>query len=32
MVPAIKDVVRAVDMKERRITLRLLDGLKELKA
>ena len=32
MVPAIKDVVLNVDMKARRITLRLMDGLRELKA
>ncbi|MCL2188100.1 MAG: ribosome maturation factor RimM [Defluviitaleaceae bacterium] len=32
MVPAIKDVVRGVDMNAGCITLRLMDGLRELKA
>jgi 16S rRNA processing protein RimM len=31
MVPAVKDVIRGVNIAERRITLRLMDGLKELK-
>ncbi|MCL2204147.1 MAG: ribosome maturation factor RimM [Defluviitaleaceae bacterium] len=31
MVPAIKDVVREVDMAQGRVTVRLMDGLKELK-
>jgi len=31
MVPAIKDVVRKVDMREGKITIRLMEGLRELK-
>jgi len=31
MVPAIKDVVRAVDLPARRVTLRLMEGMRELR-